>query len=226
MASVFLSYDHEDVARATRIVSALENAGHSVWWDRHIHGGAEFQSEIEKAVEEADAVVVMWSGRSIKSTWVRDEAAEGRDAGKLIPVLIEPVKPPMGFRQFQTIDLSDRRRAAGPAQVDELLRAVAKMTATASSLRVAPKAPETGHRPARCSGWRGDHRRDRRMGVPEARGGGCTRQHRRAPVRQPEWRPAPSVFCRRHGRRNQEHANADWRPQGCGQHIVRRSSRG
>ena len=138
MASVFLSYDHEDVACAAHIASALENAGHSVWWDRHIHGGAEFQSEIEKAVEEADAVVVLWSGRSIKSAWVRDEAAEGRDEGKLIPVLLEPVKPPMGFRQFQTIDLSDRRRASGPVQANELLRAVAKITASPPLTQVAP----------------------------------------------------------------------------------------
>jgi TolB-like protein len=138
MASVFLSYDHEDVARAASITSALENAGHSVWWDRHIHGGAEFQSEIEKAVEEADAVVVLWSGRSIKSAWVRDEAAEGRDEGKLIPVLLEPVKPPMGFRQFQTIDLSDRRQASGFAKLDDLLRAVAKMTAAPSSPQATP----------------------------------------------------------------------------------------
>ncbi|MES2903620.1 MAG: TIR domain-containing protein [Pseudomonadota bacterium] len=138
MASVFLSYDHGDVAQAARIATALENAGHSVWWDRHIHGGAEFQSEIEKAVEEADAVVVLWSSRSIKSPWVRDEAAEGRDEGKLIPVLLEPVKPPMGFRQFQTIDLSDRRRASGPAQVESLLHAVAKMTAAPSSPQATP----------------------------------------------------------------------------------------
>ena len=143
MASVFLSYDHEDVARAARIASALENAGYSVWWDRQIHGGAEFQSEIERAVEEADAVVVLWSKRAIKSAWVRDEAAEGRDEGKLIPVLLEPVKPPMGFRQFQTIDLSDRRRASG--QVDELLRAVAKMTAAPSSPQVTQGAvPKQG----------------------------------------------------------------------------------
>lgn len=138
MTSVFLSYDHGDAPRAAAIASALEKAGHSVWWDRHIRGGAEFQSEIEKAVDEADAVVVLWSGRSIKSTWVRDEAAEGRDQGKLIPVLLEPVKPPMGFRQYQTIDLSDRRRASWPAQVDALLHAVAKMSVAPPSLYATP----------------------------------------------------------------------------------------
>jgi TolB-like protein len=140
MASVFLSYDHEDVASAARIASALEDAGHSVWWDRHIHGGAEFQSEIEKAVDEADAVVVLWSRRSIKSTWVRDEAAEGRDQGKLIPVLLEPVKPPMGFRQFQALDHSKGPRVPGPPQMGELLRAVTKMTMSSPSPQVAPTA--------------------------------------------------------------------------------------
>ena len=138
MASVFLSYDHDDGARAAAIASALEKAGHSVWWDRHIHGGAEFQSEIEQAVDQADAVIVLWSGRSIKSPWVRDEAAEGRDQGKLIPALLESVKPPMGFRQYQTIDLSGRRRASGPARMDELLRAVEKMSVAAPPLRAAP----------------------------------------------------------------------------------------
>ena len=44
MASVFLSYDHEDVRDAANIASVLEKAGHSVWWDRQIHGGAEYQT--------------------------------------------------------------------------------------------------------------------------------------------------------------------------------------
>ena len=127
MASVFLSYDHDDARRAAVVASALQKAGHTVWWDRQIHGGAEFQREIEKAVEDADAVVVLWSPKSIQSAWVRDEAAEGRDQGKLIPVLLEPVKPPMGFRQYQVIDLSNWRRSAVPAQLDELLRALARI---------------------------------------------------------------------------------------------------
>ncbi|MCL6697629.1 toll/interleukin-1 receptor domain-containing protein [Sphingomonas sp. NSE70-1] len=59
MATVFLSYDHDDVERAAPIASALEKGGHSVWWDRHIHGGAAFNDEIEAAVEAANAVVVL-----------------------------------------------------------------------------------------------------------------------------------------------------------------------
>jgi len=128
MASVFLSYDHEDAAFAAPIAAAIEQAGHSVWWDRHIHGGAEYNSEIEGAVERADAVVVLWSERSVKSAWVRDEAAEGRDSGKLVPVLIDGVKPPMGFRQYQTVDLAAWKGGKQIPKLAELLHAIERVS--------------------------------------------------------------------------------------------------
>ena len=126
MAKVFLSYDHEDQRRAALIASALEKAGHSVWWDREISGGAEYNSAIETAVEDADVVVVLWSERSVRSAWVRDEAAEGREAGKLVPVALDATKPPMGFRQFQTIDLSGSRGLPGKP-LEQLLKTIEKM---------------------------------------------------------------------------------------------------
>ena len=82
MASVFLSYDREDLDRARSIAVTLEKAGHSVWWDRHIRGGAQYSKEIENALKRADAVIVLWSEHSVESPWVRDEAATGRDSAK------------------------------------------------------------------------------------------------------------------------------------------------
>lgn len=124
MASVFLSYDHEDYARAAPIAAVLEAHGHMVWWDRQIHGGAEYNSEIELAVARSDAVIVLWSEKSVRSAWVRDEAAEGRDAGKLVPVLIGAVKPPMGFRQYQTIDLAAWNGSKRIPRLPDLLHAI------------------------------------------------------------------------------------------------------
>ena len=106
MASVFLSYDREDSGKARSIAEALEEAGHSVWWDRHIRGGSQFSKEIEEALAKAEAVVVLWSVHSVNSAWVRDEAAAGRDTGRLVPARIDRTQPPLGFRQYQTIDLS------------------------------------------------------------------------------------------------------------------------
>lgn len=130
MASVFLSYDHDDASRAAIIADALDAHGHTVWWDRQLHGGAEFSNEIEQAVHRADAVVVLWSGHSVNSPWVRDEAAEGRDAGKLIPVLVASVKPPMGFRQFQSIDFVDWGGGKRIPQIGQLLAAIDRIAAT------------------------------------------------------------------------------------------------
>jgi adenylate cyclase len=148
MAAVFLSYDHEDASRAGPIASALEKAGHSVWWDRHIHGGAEYNSEIEGAVERADVVVVLWSEKSVRSAWVRDEAAEGRDRGKLVPVTLDSTKPPMGFRQYQTIPLSEWRGRKPPQQIAELLHAIETIdgSAPARESAAAHVAPQSKRR--------------------------------------------------------------------------------
>ena len=107
MASVFLSYAHDDHRRAARIAEALEAAGHDAWWDREIHAGRRFAEEIDKALTTADWIVVLWSKASISSPWVHDEAAVGRDTGRLIPVLLDPVVPPLGFRQYQSITLGN-----------------------------------------------------------------------------------------------------------------------
>lgn len=106
MAALFLSYSREDAERVQPLAVALEREGHSAWWDRHISGGQEFAGAIEQALASADVVIVCWSQSSIRSDWVRDEAAAGRDSGRLVPVSLDGCPPPLGFRQYHTIDLS------------------------------------------------------------------------------------------------------------------------
>jgi tetratricopeptide (TPR) repeat protein len=124
MASVFLSYSREDVERIRPLAAALEKGGHDVWWDRRISGGEEFSGAIEQALESADAVVVAWTAASVKSAWVRDEAAAGRDRGCLIPVVLDGCAPPLGFRQYQTIDLTKWNARRGSAALQPLMEAI------------------------------------------------------------------------------------------------------
>ena len=112
MASVFLSYSREDAGRVGPLAAALEHEGHKVWWDRHISAGQQFADEIEQALSTANVVVVCWTAKSVRSSWVRDEASVGRDSGRLVPVRLDSSEPPLGFRQYQTIDLSSW---SGPA---------------------------------------------------------------------------------------------------------------
>ena len=137
MTRVFLSYAREDERRARQIADALEKAGHDVWWDRDLASGTRYSEEIEQALNGAEAVVVLWSKKSISSPWVRDEAAAGRDASKLIPARIDEVEPPLGFRQYQTTDLS-RWRGQKTSDFQSILRAVAAQTAS-TSRRLTPK---------------------------------------------------------------------------------------
>jgi len=143
VARIFLSYARADVDCAKKLAELIGRAGHDVWWDRELHGGSRFTSEIDKALRDAEAVVVLWSDASLESAWVQDEAAEGRDSGRLVPATIDAVRPPLGFRQYQAIDLTDLRNGQQPAQLEELLRAIVKMGAPVTA------KPEAGGAPAK-----------------------------------------------------------------------------
>ena len=125
MSRIFLSYARDDVEAARQLADSLGDAGHNVWWDRHLHGGSRFDKEIEEALGNAEAVVVIWSSASLNSAWVKDEAAEARDTERLVPVSIGSAKPPLGFRQFHTIDLGSWS-GSGPPDVEELLEAIGR----------------------------------------------------------------------------------------------------
>jgi len=123
--AIFLSYAHADRAKAQRLATALEQSGYTVWWDALIEGGSRFAHSIDEALRKADAVVVLWSKHSIASDWVRDEAAQGRDRHRLVPLSLDGSMPPLGFRQIQVIRLSGWRGHAGVPQIEAIRRAIA-----------------------------------------------------------------------------------------------------
>jgi TolB-like protein len=139
MGRIFLSYAREDRASAECLARVLESAGHSVWWDRHIDSGEEFSAEIEAELDKADVVLVAWSKLSVKSRWVRDEAAVGGDTNRLVPVSIDGSPPPMGFRQFQTLDLTRWKGRKADARTGQLLHAVERRMAESCKESTAPQ---------------------------------------------------------------------------------------
>ena len=121
---IFLSYTRQDRVRAEPIIKALETAGYRVWWDGLLDGGVAFSTTTEDELEGADAVVVLWSKTSVASHWVLDEATRGRERGKLVPVTLDGTFPPLGFRQYQLLDLSKWRGSPAAAEISNLLRAI------------------------------------------------------------------------------------------------------
>ena len=126
-ADVFLSYAEEDRARAGEVSGALEALGWTVWWDREIAPGSTWRETIERAIEGTRCMVVLWSESALASRWVHEEAEEGLARGRLVPVLIEQVRPPMGFRSVQACDLSDWAGDPAAAEFVALMRAISTL---------------------------------------------------------------------------------------------------
>jgi len=119
---IFISYAREDEERILTVASAFENCGWSVFRDRRIPAGQTWRSHIGQALIDAGCLVVAWSKHSIKSNWVIEEADEGKKRGVLVPILLDAVEPPIGFRSIQAADLSTWRAEQPSPSFDQLIR--------------------------------------------------------------------------------------------------------
>jgi TolB-like protein len=129
---LFLSYSRTDLAHARPVIDLLDGAGFDVWWDGRLEGGENYLQTTEAALEGAAAVVVLWSATSVASHWVRDEAQRGRERGCLVPLSIDGSIAPLGFRQFQLLDISAWNGAAGAPEAARIVAAVRAMTGSSS----------------------------------------------------------------------------------------------
>src|ERR1700755_3567024 len=106
MADVFISYRHDDRAKAAALAKALAVEALDVWWDDGLTAGEAFDQKIEAGLKDAKAVLVLWSPSSVKSEWVRGEASVGRERGILVPVMVRPTNIPVPFNLLNAIDLT------------------------------------------------------------------------------------------------------------------------
>src|SRR5215475_7017594 len=102
MSDIFISYKREEQAVARKLADALESKDWSVWWDPKLRAGDDFDEVIEKVLDESRCVIVLWSKMSLKSKYVRAEAAEALEQEKLVPVAIQKVTLPFRFKRLHT----------------------------------------------------------------------------------------------------------------------------
>ena len=125
MADVFISYAREDRDRARELAVQLEGRGWTVWWDRKLVAGQNFDEVLTGELKAARSVVVLWSHHSIESVWVKNEATFADRRGVLIPTRIANVDLPMPFQLKETVDLSRWDGAAGSEELQFLFESIA-----------------------------------------------------------------------------------------------------
>ncbi|MBI1339974.1 TIR domain-containing protein [bacterium] len=126
MPDVFLSYSSNDRAAADLVQSHLSAHGVDVFWDQEVPPGVDWDTWIRSKLTEAKVAVVLWSRTSVASSNVRHEAMIGKNANKLVPVMIDALTPedfPMGLFLIQAIKLDDWR-SRSPAGLGRLLAEV------------------------------------------------------------------------------------------------------
>jgi len=121
MKDIFISYASEDRAIAQRLTAGLEQSGLSVWWDRHIQVGTEWDKTIEDALSAAKCVVVLWTGHAKNSRWVRAEAREALKHEKVVPVMVEANAIPLAFTGIQALRFTGWEGGSGSKEFEILL---------------------------------------------------------------------------------------------------------
>ena len=101
MADIFLSYASHDLKAIRPLVRALEQEGWSVFWDREIPLGKTWRELLDQEMSTARCVIVVWTETSVHRRWVLEEADEGLGRGILIPIFMDRVAAPRGFREVQ-----------------------------------------------------------------------------------------------------------------------------
>lgn len=138
MADIFISYAREDEERIRPLAAALESHGCSVFWDRRIPAGQTWRSVLGQALHDARCVIVAWSRHSVASKWVAEEADAGMQRGILIPVLLEEVEPPIGFRSLQAAELGASPLDSGSPAFTQFVQDVKKVLGSPPSAHAVP----------------------------------------------------------------------------------------
>ncbi|MBK6546029.1 MAG: TIR domain-containing protein [Saprospiraceae bacterium] len=140
MADIFISYSSEDKSTVRQIAGLLEAKGWSVWWDRQIPIGERFDTVIENELHSASCVIVVWTERSIKSEWVKNEASEAASKRKLVPIVLENVPIPLAFRRIESAMMKDWDGESDHPELEILYDSISKILNQSSD---APPIRET-----------------------------------------------------------------------------------
>jgi hypothetical protein len=123
MVDIFVSYKSSDRPRAETLKGWFEGVGWSVWIDRGIEIGEEFEPRIVH--ELARLIVVLWSAEARKSNWVQREAEFALRNGKLLQIHATGLPLLAPYDKLQAVRMQSWSGEASHSERVRLLQAVA-----------------------------------------------------------------------------------------------------
>jgi formylglycine-generating enzyme required for sulfatase activity len=106
MNDVFISYSSYDYLIAGIMYDRLKAAGFTVWWDQRITPGEPYKDEIMTELNNAKAVVVVWTPDAVNSEWVQKEARRAIQLRKYVPLMYRCENVPEDYRALQYIEVT------------------------------------------------------------------------------------------------------------------------
>jgi hypothetical protein len=124
VTDIFISYAREDEPVAEALAARLQEHNWKVFWDRKIWAGAGWNEEIQRNLNDARCVLVLWSAASRNSFWVAAEAANAFEKNSYVPVRIDESEPPRLFRQVQAQSIAKWVKHNDADDLDQLKSAI------------------------------------------------------------------------------------------------------
>ncbi len=120
--TIFFSYSRADSEFVINLAKNLREAGATIWLDQlDIRPGTRWDRSIEKALQDANTLLIILSKNSVDSHNVMDEVSFALEEGKnVVPVLLEECKIPFRLRRLQFADFS-KDQAKGIATLIDAL---------------------------------------------------------------------------------------------------------
>jgi len=151
MADIFLSYTSSDRPRAETLKSWFEEAGWSVWIDRDISLGENWEHRIQKELEGAKLVVVLCGAEARRSEWVQREAMAAQQFDRLVQVHATGLPLLAPFDTMQAVRMQSWSGESGHSERVKLLNTVATRLGTTLPAHLGAVTPEedlTAYQPA------------------------------------------------------------------------------
>lgn len=113
MANVFISYAKEDRTLADSLAHDLQTEGFSVWWDRELEPGNDISGIISHELDQANAVLVIWTRNSVRKGWVIAEAKRAKEGRRDRYVAVrksdlDPNGLPLPFNNYVVVGIGNR----------------------------------------------------------------------------------------------------------------------